>query len=326
MRTTSSLPPSLRHGLSVLLRPGAALVATLVLTGCAGEAPAQTLNGFDLSRSSIPVRAIQRGGPPRDGIPSIDDPKFIPPVRANFMREDDIVLSVTRNGVTRAYPFRILVWHEIVNDIIGDHHLAVTYCPLCGTGMVFNRKVGDQVLTFGVSGLLYHSDVMMYDRESESLWSQIKKEAVTGPRKGQRLEWVASDQMTWGAWRRRFSNGQVLSTDTGHDRNYGGQPYAGYFASDQVMFPVPRNRRELPQKAWVVGLTRNGQAAAYPLERLAAQPNVRDEVGGERITLRYDPHAQHVDARDAQGRPIPVIHVYWFAWQAFHPETKLWAP
>jgi hypothetical protein len=153
-----------------------ALAATLTSLVIAQD----TINGFKLTDLRIERDAIKSGGPPRDGIPSIDAPKFITPDKADFMKDDDIVLSYTHGETTRAYPLRVLVWHEVVNETIADKPILVTYCPLCGTAMIFDRKVGDKVRTFGVSGLLYQSDVLMYDREDESLWSQLKMEAVSG--------------------------------------------------------------------------------------------------------------------------------------------------
>ncbi|MBT5928092.1 MAG: DUF3179 domain-containing protein, partial [Verrucomicrobia bacterium] len=131
------------------------------------------MNGFDLAESTIPVSEIVRGGPPRDGIPAIDNPKFLLSDAAQFLSDDELVIGLTRNGITRAYPLRIMLWHEVVNDTFGEEPVAVTYCPLCGTAVAFEAMIKDHKLTFGVSGLLFQSDVLMYDRQTESLWSQL---------------------------------------------------------------------------------------------------------------------------------------------------------
>lgn len=144
----------------------------------------EPFNGFDVSHSSVPIAEILAGGPGRDGIPAIDRPRFVMPEQALFLNDDDQVLSVTIDGETRAYPLRILVWHEIVNDKIGTTPIAVTYCPLCGTGMVFSREVDAREVDFGVSGLLYQSDMLMYDRQTESLWSQLEMKAIAGRKVG----------------------------------------------------------------------------------------------------------------------------------------------
>ena len=159
----------------------ALVLASFISASCDA---ASSKNGFDVGNSSIPVAEILSGGPPRDGIPSIDDPHFITSDRADFLDPEDRVIGVSRNGEARAYPIAIMNWHEIVNDRIGDESIVVTYCPLCGTGMVFLAPPG---LEFGVSGLLYNSDVLLYDRQSESLWSQIMMQAVSGERLGEKL-------------------------------------------------------------------------------------------------------------------------------------------
>lgn len=309
-------------------------VIGLVATGCdapGSEGTAQRgdeshlLNGFDVSEASVPPEEILRGGPPRDGIPSIDNPIFIAPNDAVFLKPDDTVLSFGRGDDVRAYPFRILVWHEVVNDKVGDKPVAVTYCPLCGTAMVFARDSKGETLTFGVSGLLHHSDVLLYDRETESLWTQIGTEAISGPKKGEKLEWLPSRQMTWAAWREAHPNGKVLSTDTGHPRDYGQSVYAGYEETPGTMFPVPTNRDDLALKAWVIGVRIEGEAAAYPVDRLPSGEWVHDEVGGEAVRIRYDADAQTAEVEHAaNGEELPHVFSYWFAWQAFYPETTVW--
>jgi hypothetical protein len=281
-----------------------------------------TVNGFKLTDLRIDREAIKSGGPPRNGIPSIDAPKFIAPDKADFMRDDDIVLSFTHDGTTRAYPLRILVWHEIVNETINGKPTLVTYCPLCGTAMIFDRKVGGKVRTFGVSGMLYQSDVLMYDREDESLWSQLKMEAVSGPLSGTKLEWLPSEHLTWKAWKAKYPKGEVLSTEAGHQRNYLGHAYASYFGSPNVMFPVPKHRDELLDKAWVVGVVHQGRAVAFPITRLE-QTNEAEHAG---VHLKFDPVSRLATATDAKGNELPTVTVFWFAWQAFYPQTTLWKP
>jgi len=167
------------------------------------------MRAFDFSNASVPRAEIRHGGPAVDGIPAIRDPKFVSVEDADYLRDQDIVIGIVRNGDARAYPLRILVWHEIVNDDFGTLPVAVTYCPLCGTAMVFDRRAGGETRTFGVSGLLYNSDVLMYDHESKSLWSQLAMKAVSGPAVEAPLAWLPSDHMTWVAWRHRYPEGKV---------------------------------------------------------------------------------------------------------------------
>lgn len=299
----------------------ASLASALTLPA---DAAARTLNDFDLSGALIPVEDIHPGGPPRDGIPAIDQPRFIEAAAARFLRRDDPVVSVTVGDETRAYPLRILVWHEIVNDTIGDLAIAVTYCPLCGTAMVFERQQGERTLSFGVSGLLYQSDVLMYDRQTVSLWSQLASKAVAGPLKGRTLRWLPSEHMTWEAWRRRHPQGLVLSTDTGHRRDYAGTPYEGYEDTERTMFPVPRHRNELSNKEWIAGIVFEGRANAYRVHSLPDGQWVDDTVGGTAIRVRYSRRDRHFAAKlAADESPVPSVLAYWFAWQAFHPDTEL---
>ena len=146
------------------------------------------LSGWDYSKHSIPLKDIQSGGPPKDGIPAIDDPQFVSAAIADrtFLKNSDRVLTLVLGGKKKAYPIKILNWHEIVNDKLAGRSVVVTFCPLCGTGMVFSRNIAGREMDFGVSGLLYQSDVLLYDRQTESLWSQIKMQAVTGSMTGTR--------------------------------------------------------------------------------------------------------------------------------------------
>ena len=298
----------------------------IILSGIVPDVYAQTKNGFDLSNASIEYEKIFSGGPPRDGIPSIDKPKFITTHKVDFLKDDDIVIGLVRGEKARAYPTRILVWHEIVNDVINGDALAVTYCPLCGTAMVFERNISGKLRTFGVSGLLYQSDVLMYDRESESLWSQLAMEAVSGSEVGSKLVWLPSDHLTWKAWRKKYPMGEVLSTDTGYQRNYKGDAYASYFSSDETMFPVPHRRKELENKEWVIGLIINGQPKAYPIKKFSNNKSIKDELGGEEITISYNAERHYPKITNQQGVQVPSVLVFWFAWQAFYPKTQIWSP
>ncbi len=302
-----------------------AIVTTLLSIGLAGCAEAErSINGFNLANSRVPVDDIRSGGPPRDGIPSIDNPRFVSASDVDYLKEDDAVVSVTIAGETRAYPLRILVWHEIVNDRIGADAFIVTYCPLCATAMVFSREFGKNVLEFGVSGLLYQSDVLMYDRQTESLWSQLGMEAVSGPMVGTALEWMPSEQMTWAQWKQEYPQGRVLYIQTGFQRNYAGTAYASYHESPETIFPVPRHRTELKQKELVAGIIVNGQAKAYPIARLEKQQKFTDLVGGTELSIDYERNAKQVTIQNKlTGEPVPAVQVYWFAWQAFYPDTEL---
>ncbi|THB72549.1 MAG: DUF3179 domain-containing protein [Gammaproteobacteria bacterium] len=282
-------------------------------------------NGFDLTNATINKDEILFGGPPRDGIPAINSPNFLTIEKIDYLRDKDIVLSVKSGDVVRAYPTRILVWHEIVNDVVAGKPVVVTYCPLCGTGMVFDRMVDGRLRTFGVSGLLYQSDVLMYDRETESLWSQLAMKGVSGDGVDVKLKWLPSEHLTWKAWKEKYPHGEVLSMDTGFSRNYGARAYASYFDSDVIMFPVPQTRKELANKEKVLGVIINGKPKAYPLSGFKVGQVVKDDLGGVKISVSYDGDRQYPLVTDAKGQDITSVVVFWFAWQAFYPNTELWS-
>ena len=279
---------------------------------------------FDLSHASVPEEEIVSGGPPKDGIPALTDPAVMAAEAATFLRPDDRVLGVEWHGQARAYPIQILNWHEVVNDRVGGAPIAVTYCPLCGTGMVFDANHEGTRVTFGVSGLLYNSDVLLYDRTTESLWSQLGMEAVAGPRVGDRLTWLPVAHTTWAAWYAAHPTTDVLSLQTGYRRDYARDPYASYGASARLMFPVRHRDDRLATKAWVLGVLLNGEPKAYPLDRLPNGPMLEDALGGQQVRIRYDAAARSASVTDQDGQPIPAVQAYWFAWAAFYPDTVIY--
>jgi hypothetical protein len=303
--------------------------AFLVATQAAHPADRFAYNGFDVSNALIPVQAIERGGPPKDGIPAIDRPKFVSASAAR-LAPTDRVLGLQLQGVEKAYPVRILNWHEVVNDQFGAHPVAITYCPLCGTGVAFDARLGDRVLNFGVSGLLYNSDVLLYDRGTDSLWSQLKQLAVAGPLKGSSLTALPLEHTTWKDWFARHPDTLVLSTETGHVRDYGRDPYEGYDKVARLMFSVSHRDERIPVKEWVLGVSIGTARKAYPftaLERATGGAGeLKDMVGGQPIVVRYDRQHRTARAFDGQQRPLPAVTAFWFAWVAFNPATEVFSP
>ncbi|MEO2006397.1 MAG: DUF3179 domain-containing protein, partial [Candidatus Poribacteria bacterium] len=234
---------------------------------------------------TIPLEAIEHGGPAKDGIPALTRPTVIPVGAADYLNDDDIVLGLEVNGEARAYPIRIMNWHEIVNDTLGGVPIALTYCPLCGTGIAFDPTVDGVALEFGVSGLLHNSDLLMYERDTDtpSLWQQALGKAVVGPKTGTRLAMLPLAHSRWDAWKAAHPDSTTLSTNTGFGRNYGRDPYAGYAKDEGLFFPVEGEKRDLPRKTWVYGLVHNGIARAYPLEEIGEDRAVNDIIGGEAL-------------------------------------------
>ena len=203
--------------------------------------------------------------------------------------------------------------------------MVITYCPLCGSGVAFSARAAGRARRFGVSGLLYNSDVLLYDRETESLWSQLLARAVSGPLKGQRLEVLPLIHTTWGDWRRRHPRSLVLSRDTGYDRDYDRDPYAGYTERRRPLFPVRHQDGRFPPKERVLGLVAGGQARAWPFSELALSRGVvEDRLNGQSLRIHFDRATQSARAEDPSGKPLPATVLFWFAWYAFHPDTTVY--
>ncbi len=246
----------------------------------------------DTSKKSIDLKELMSGGPGKDGIPAIRNPKFITPQEAaSWVEAKEPVIVVELDGDARAYPLQVLIWHEMVSDQIGDVPLLVTYCPLCNSSIAFDRRVDGKVLDFGVSGMLRHSNMIMFDRQTDSLWQQLTGEAVVGAMTGKRLEIVTSQVVDFATFAKNFPSGKVLSKDTGQNRPYGVTPYAGYEQSGRPMFPVPRKRGTGRPLERIVTFTLEGKSRAYTFERLRRSRVAEGEIKKTRYVVFYDPAA-----------------------------------
>jgi hypothetical protein len=285
---------------------------------------------FDLSNSTVPREEIAHGGPPVDGIPSLTEPEFLSAEDAGYLEPEDRVIGLVAGGEARAYPLKVLDYHEAVNDRIGQTDVAVTYCPLCDSAAVFDRQVGDDVLEFGISGLLYNSNVLLYDRRENSgssLWSQLQGGSVAGPLAKTKLQTLPFELTTWQDWSVRYPQTKVLSTDTGYGRDYSRSPYAGYFEQDRLMFPVKSVDERLPVKSRVLGIWTQNAARAWPLTaftHLKEPTTITDRIGDAHVTLVYDPAAKSLRVTDAD-EGVQWMYSLWFAWAAFHPETEIYS-
>ncbi len=284
------------------------------------------MNGFVLSDLQIPLDEIHQGGPPKDGIPAIDDPKFLKSNEANFLSDSDEVLAIVKNGIMKAYPVRIMNYHEIVNDRFGDDPVIVTFCPLCGSGVAFSGNINGENRTFGVSGLLFNSDVLLYDRETESLWSQLMGQAVSGPSVDQNMEIVSMEQTSWKNWKERHPKTLVLSTETGFSRDYNTLPYDGYENSSRLYFPVNNKSDALENKERVIGISVDSVHKAYSFSKLSEAKSlpISDIVNGTEIQIYYDKESNSARITDKEGNLLPGTTLFWFAWFAFHPGTEVY--
>lgn len=314
----------------------------------------------------VPLDKIVSGGPPPDGIPSIDNPKFVSIAEADkFLQDADQVVGVNINGDIRAYPLQILVWHEIVNDNVGGTPVAITYCPLCFTNQVFNRTVDGRTVEFGTSGKLYNSNLVMYDRSSNSLWSQALGEGIVGKYAGIKLDRIPFDVAYWREWKQLYPDTKVLSRDTGSTRPYGADPYGDYYTNNDVLFPVSNHDDRLGLKEIIVGLENGGQYKAYKLQQIEDTKVINDEMNGKSVALfslhpfmvrvfdgtlagqkldfQYNKNSSKIIDKQTgsewnfdgiatmgpmKGKHLtrlPFDEGFWFEWVAFHPETALYS-
>jgi hypothetical protein len=328
----------------------------------------------------IRVEEVDWGGIRMEGVPALDDPAHVAADAAPWLGGEEPVVGVAIGGEARAYPLRILDWHELVNDRLGGVPFALAYCTLSGSAIAYDtRREGAAPYRFSTSGLLHRSNKLMLDRDTRTLWNQLTGRAVLGPLAAEEraLALLPAVVTSWQAWRERHPDTSVLSLDTGHERPYlPGTPYGSYFASPQKMFPARERRKELPTKERVYGLWHDGVAKAWPLAELLAARVTNDALGGEAVVLvagegRVEVGARSAEAdfsryeaggavrayrrgavelargpddrtlRDAAGGVwrleedalvgpagerlprLPGTLAYWFAWQAFHPDTAL---
>jgi len=335
-------------------RAGWVAVALLAAVGLAAPgasraAPPEGSPRLQSAPASAFLDHMKSGGPPKDGIPSIDRPVFWTAEEASgYLKGGDIVFGVYRNGEAKAYPQRVLVWHEITNDTVGGDPVSVTYCPLTATAIGFHR--GDT--TLGVSGRLINSNMVMYDRATDSFFPQILATGIRGPLEGQPLSELRVVWTTWDRWRERHPETKVLSTRTGFARNYRRDPYGsynpvrGYYApSSRPMFEPMNEDRRFPPKQMILGFRTADVAVAVVRDALRSEGVLRTEHQGTHFTIVHDPgldtgwvyagpepvELSPSDVSFGPGgpraealeglEPVNTFDALWFAWAAFYPDT-----
>ena len=280
---------------------------------------------FDLAQVTVPRDQIFSGGPAKDGIPALSQPQLIAGKVASYLAPQDRIIGVVSGDHARAYPLKILNYHEIVNDSLGPVPVAITYCPLCDSAAVFDRRTVLGEREFGVSGLLYNSNVLMYDRsgKNDSLWSQLKAAGISGPGANQGLKLLPLDLTSWSKWLGRYPDTLVLSTETGHNRNYALSPYGSYFENDRLMFPAQPTSDRLPVKERVLGVWSGNAVRAYPLSAFSRENRVAEgRIDGKRLVVEYLPDAGSLRVAEAE-HGVEWMYSLWFAWYAMHPETEV---
>jgi len=286
----------------------------------------------DFSKRSIEWSEILSGGPPKDGIPSIDDPQFQPVADETDVKPNEPVIGLEIGGDARAYPLRILIWHEIVNDTVGGEPVAVTYCPLCNSAVVFKREVKGETTTFGTTGKLRNSDLVMYDRLTESWWQQFTGKAIVGEMTGTQLDILPARLESLAQFRERHPGGQILVPNDPDFRSYGRNPYAGYDSSARPFL----FRGDLPEDINPmvrVVMVRHEQPTIVSLDLLREQKQI--EAGD--VSISWQPgQASALDADQvASGRDVGTVSVrrgqddvpyevtFAFVAHAFHPEINI---
>ncbi len=258
-------------------------------------------------RMKIRLEEITWGGVVKDGIPSLDFPEMIEADAADYLLDDDLVFGVAIEGDVRAYPLRIMGWHEMFNDRVGGVPVALAYCTLCGAGILFETQVDgrDEPLVFGSSGFLYRSHKLMFDRQTHSLWNQFTGKPVSGELVGSKIELKQRPVVisTWRDWQNQNPGTSVLSLETGHPRDYGsGLVYQDYFASPDLMFPAEVDESRLRQKGYVFGIRTFGAAKAWPVAAFEGGRVINDRVGDLNVVLIGDADGRTVRAYDRGHR------------------------
>lgn len=253
------------------------------------------------------------GGPQKDGIPSIDRPRYVEVSQASFLTDDDLIFGVDYGGIVAAYPKKILYWHEIVNEEGDGNKMSVTYCPLTGSVIGYLGK------DLGVSGSLYNSNLVFYDRKTDSRYPQMLGVAVDGPAKGEILNSFPITVTTWKAWRTLYPHTKVLSPDSGFERDYNRNPYPGYEDLLRVWFPIAAQSDRFPTKTVVHGIEYNGKAYAIHKEHFRSMGRL--SIPNTDLEATYDPLTDTINL----NKPVKHFDVYWFAWYAYHPDTEVFS-
>jgi hypothetical protein len=278
-----------------------------------GEFRSFPLFETDFSRTTIVDSDVLEGGPPKDGIPAIDAPRFVPVQSADrWLSSQEPVFAVSADGVTHLYPVQILTYHEIVNDVVGQTPVSVTFCPLCNTGITFKRDFDGRILDFGTTGRLRFSNLLMYDRQTESWWQQATGAGVVGEYAGYQLELYPMLMIPWEIAAERYPDARVLSRETGYSRDYGTNPYVGYDTGTPFLYRGPRTPGELNPMARVLQIVVNDERLAVPYPVVSEQLFVQASVGGESVVVFWEPGtASALDTREiASGRDVGTANAF----------------
>ncbi|TQV81052.1 DUF3179 domain-containing protein [Aliikangiella coralliicola] len=282
----------------------------------------ETFQYNDQSKRSIELSELYQGCPARDCIPAIDKPRFKSIDQTSLFNDDDLMFVVSYQGLTKVYPRKIMQVHEIVNDRFNDKPVAMTYCPLCGSVVVFKPFIDGKRVEFGVSGLLHNSDLVMYDRLSNTLWGQVTGRAIVGPHTGKRLSTLSSSVGTFKEVKSIYPNALVLEPPKAESNQYQKFHYEKYTQSDKLMFPVTAADARLANKKLVYGIEIDQKFIAIEEEYLKKRSPYVESVGKRTLSVTYK-NGQAIAVDKKTGETLKTLRLYWFAWYAFHPDTEL---
>lgn len=273
----------------------------------------------------VPPNEIISGGPPKDGIPPIDNPKFVDINKAaSFVQDNAPGLLVINQNEKKFYPYNILVWHEIVNDQIGGKPLTITYCPLCATGIVFEREINNKIYDFGTSGKLYQSNLVMYDRQTNSYWSQILGKAIAGKMLGTKLTLFPSSIIEFKIAKQKYPDLKVLSTDTGNQRDYTFQPYGDYDTNNEVYFPTNYQDNRLHPKTLIYAISIENKFKAYDYKKLLEVKNLEDTLNNHQLQISVDDKKEIIVFDKTTGERIIGFNAFWFSFVTHNKDAELW--
>lgn len=284
------------------------------------EAQAKFGNIFDtdFSKASVDLDLLLSGGVGKDGIPALDNPEF-EPIGSSTISKDTLGIYIKINDEEKFYPYNILVWHEIINDQVGGQDVAITFCPLCGSAIAFDPVVDGKTLKFGVSGLLYQSNLVMYDRSTESLWRQALGEAVVGERLGSILEILPFQLLSLEQTLEKHPNTLIMTTDTGFSRNYERTPYGNYNESEEIFFPVQNKDARFPAKEIFYIVRKDDNTVA--IRKDAFEFNTK--FTNEELGLTIINNDGEITVTDLKGTLIPGYFEMWFSWVNQNPKSPL---
>lgn len=276
---------------------------------------------------------VRGGGPGKGGIgfdrgiPALDENniKYVTVDQADeWIEDNELVLAFNHKDVKRVYPLQIMVWHEIANDVIAGDPIAITYCPLCGSGIAYYRVINNQIAKFGTSGKLYNSNLIMYDDLTDTYWQQIDGKAIIGELTGLELQELSIDTVVWRDYKTNNKDAQVLSQDTGMSRNYGRDPYGNYYEDSFLIFPVDNEDDRIHAKTPVLGIEINGKYKAYQEDQIKELRIIEDNFQNTNLKIEAKPDGTITITNLDTGELIVRERDFWFAWYAFHPETELY--